>query len=599
LCRFDTASSKGEDYAGDRNKRAIIKFVRGKHGKAAPLVWPITTLAAADAFAADNEAFAVGLVAEADSDFDEALVEAASKLADLEIMTVRIMGGADADADALRARFFPSLAADVAEAFAVETRFGGVRAVAHLPATEETAETAALVAFAIAQATPPVTAFGPESQGRLFAHSIKTHALLFIDAKARGAKKALAAFTALAEAERAGAAPQRALFVSVDPASNAGVLDYFGVKAEDAPLLAVAWVPEGKAPRKFVMPKAGPLTRQAMSAFLDSVAAGESKPALKSAEPPAGDREEAFGDITVVVGSSFERIVLDTTKDVLLEVYAPWCGHCKNLAPIYKEAAAALKSVETLVVANMDGTANEFFFEGIEVKGYPTLAFFPASLDGSKKAGKYYDGASGDAASIAAWLSKNAAHTFSLAGLALPAPKVKSEPAPTAEEAAASDVVTAVGTTVEGIALDPSKVSCFRRAIPRVRAPQRGDACLTVTAPPRPKRPQDVLLEFYAPWCGHCKALAPVFESLATKLKAREGWRDVVLAKLDATANDYHLDGVKVEGFPTLYFFPATTGAAKAAPTLYTSARDEAAFEAFLAANAKTVAAGDEGDEEL
>ena len=40
--------------------------------------------------------------------------------------------------------------------------------------------------------------------------------------------------------------------------------------------------------------------------------------------------------------------------------------------------AAALKGVETLVIANMDGTANEFMFEGIEVKGYPTLAFFPA-----------------------------------------------------------------------------------------------------------------------------------------------------------------------------------------------------------------------------
>ena len=336
------------------------------------------------------------------------------------------------------------------------------------------------------------------------------------------------------------------------------MLDYFGVKSEDTPLLAVAWVPEGGAPRKFVMPKA-PLTREAMSAFLDSVAAGESKPALKSAEAPAGDREEAFGDITVVVGSSFERIVLDKSKDVLLEVYAPWCGHCKNLAPIYKEAAAALKGVETLVIANMDGTANEFVFEGIEVKGYPTLAFFPASKDGANKTAVYFSGASGDVAGIASWLSKNAAHKFSLADLALPAPKVKSEPAPTAEEAAASDVVTAVGTTVEALALDPTK---------------------------------DVLLEFYAPWCGHCKALAPVFESLATKLKAREGWGNVVLAKLDATANDYTLNGVKVEGFPTLFFFPATKeGAAKAAPTLYTSSRDEAAFDAFLSANAKSVPA--------
>jgi protein disulfide isomerase family A protein 3 len=46
---------------------------------------------------------------------------------------------------------------------------------------------------------------------------------------------------------------------------------------------------------------------------------------------------------------------------------------------------------------------------------------------------------------------------------------------------------------------------------------------------------KDVLVEFYAPWCGHCKSLAPVYEEVAQKLKDEDG---VVLAKLDATAND-------------------------------------------------------------
>jgi hypothetical protein len=30
--------------------------------------------------------------------------------------------------------------------------------------------------------------------------------------------------------------------------------------------------------------------------------------------------------VTVVVGSNFNKIVLDSTKDVLLEIYAPWCA---------------------------------------------------------------------------------------------------------------------------------------------------------------------------------------------------------------------------------------------------------------------------------
>jgi hypothetical protein len=40
---------------------------------------------------------------------------------------------------------------------------------------------------------------------------------------------------------------------------------------------------------------------------------------------PTGD-DAKDGDVLVVVGKNFEEIVLDETKDVLLEVYAPWCA---------------------------------------------------------------------------------------------------------------------------------------------------------------------------------------------------------------------------------------------------------------------------------
>lgn len=39
----------------------------------------------------------------------------------------------------------------------------------------------------------------------------------------------------------------------------------------------------------------------------------------------------------VVVAENFDEIVNDVNKDVLIEFYAPWCGHCKNLEPKYKE----------------------------------------------------------------------------------------------------------------------------------------------------------------------------------------------------------------------------------------------------------------------
>lgn len=39
----------------------------------------------------------------------------------------------------------------------------------------------------------------------------------------------------------------------------------------------------------------------------------------------------------VLVAENFDSIVNDDSKDVLIEFYAPWCGHCKSLEPKYKE----------------------------------------------------------------------------------------------------------------------------------------------------------------------------------------------------------------------------------------------------------------------
>lgn len=66
-------------------------------------------------------------------------------------------------------------------------------------------------------------------------------------------------------------------------------------------------------------------------AFAENFKAGTIKPTFKSEEIPEKNDEP----VKVIVGKNWETLVADKTKDVLVEFYAPWCGHCKTLEPIY------------------------------------------------------------------------------------------------------------------------------------------------------------------------------------------------------------------------------------------------------------------------
>ena len=86
-----------------------------------------------------------------------------------------------------------------------------------------------------------------------------------------------------------------------------------------------------------------------------------------------------------------------------------------------------------------------------------------------------------------------------------------------------------------------------------------------------------VLVEFYAPWCGHCKAIAPKLEELALGFADRA--EQVLIGKMDATENDVEHPRVNIEGFPTLKFFPKGDAAN---PVDYEGAREVAAMTTFL-----------------
>ncbi len=73
----------------------------------------------------------------------------------------------------------------------------------------------------------------------------------------------------------------------------------------------------------------------------------------------------------------------------MVEFYAPWCGHCKNLAPHYEAAAKKLAANPNIIIAKVDSTENEV--AGLEIQGFPTLKWWgkdksaePIDYDGGR-----------------------------------------------------------------------------------------------------------------------------------------------------------------------------------------------------------------------
>ena len=118
--------------------------------------------------------------------------------------------------------------------------------------------------------------------------------------------------------------------------------------------------------------------------------------------------------VTVVVRSTVDTIVKDPTKDVLLEVYAPWCGACKQFAPTYHALAAALAHVPSLVIAKMDGTANEH--PAVDAQQFPTVVLFPAGEDAAPVEWNFEEGH--DLPALVAFLQAHAKVAFAAPDLA-------------------------------------------------------------------------------------------------------------------------------------------------------------------------------------
>ncbi|KAJ7560076.1 hypothetical protein O6H91_04G112500 [Diphasiastrum complanatum] len=224
-------------------------------------------------------------------------------------------------------------------------------------------ERSAIAEFVFKNKLPLVIFFNRENASLIFESSIKKQVLLFASPD-----EATSIYPLFEEASKSFKG--KVIFVYVDTNDTDlafPVLQFFGISGEKPTIMGFTAVENGN---KYLLE--GDLSVDSIKKFGEGSLSDTLKPFLKSDPIP----KKNDGDVKIVVGNNFEDIVLDESKDVLLEIYAPWCGHCQALEPIYNKLGKRLRGIESLVIAKMDGTSNEH--TRAKADGFPTLLFYPA-----------------------------------------------------------------------------------------------------------------------------------------------------------------------------------------------------------------------------
>ncbi|EFN76813.1 protein disulfide-isomerase A3 [Harpegnathos saltator] len=120
--------------------------------------------------------------------------------------------------------------------------------------------------------------------------------------------------------------------------------------------------------------------------FLKDMQSGTLEPYLKSEPIP----DSNTGNVKIAVAKNFDEVVNNNDKDTLIEFYAPWCAHCKKLAPIYDQLGEKMAD-EDVEIVKFDATMNDVPAL-YNVRGFPTLYWAPKD---SKDSPMEYDGKRG------------------------------------------------------------------------------------------------------------------------------------------------------------------------------------------------------------
>ncbi|CAL1404288.1 unnamed protein product [Linum trigynum] len=332
-------------YPGQRTKEAIVTWIKKKIG---PGIANITTLDDAERILTSESKVALGYLNSLVGPESEELA-AASRLED-------------------DVNFYQTVNPDVAKLFHLDAKAKRPTLVMIKKEDEKLSyfdgnfSRSSIAEFVFANKLPLVTIFTRENAPAVFESEIKKQLILF--AAKNDTEKALASFQEAAKLFKG-----KLIFVYVDMENEdvgKPVSDYFGITTSPK----IIGYTGNEDTKKFIFDKE--ITVDNIKAFGQDFIDDKLKPFFKSDPIP----ENNDGDVKIVVGDNFDEIVLDESKDVFLEIYAPWCGHCQALEPTYNKLAKHLRDIDSIVIAKMDGTTNEH--PRAKSDGFPTLLFFPA-----------------------------------------------------------------------------------------------------------------------------------------------------------------------------------------------------------------------------
>nr|XP_034960142.1 protein disulfide-isomerase [Zootoca vivipara] len=338
--------SSPKEYTAGREADDIVNWLKKRTGPAATT---LADVAAAEKLVESSEVAVIGFFKDAESDAAKQFLLAAESIDDIPF-------GISSNSDVF-AKYQLSK-----DGVALFKKFDEGRNNYEGEITKEN-----LLNFIKSNQLPLVIEFTEQTAPKIFGGEIKTHILLFLPKSVTDYQGKLDNFKKAAESFKG-----KILFIFIDSdhGDNQRILEFFGLKKEECPAIRLITLEEEMTKYK---PDSEELTPENIRDFCNKFLEGKVKPHLMS-QDVSDDWDKQ--PVKVLVGKNFEEVAFDENKNVFVEFYAPWCGHCKQLAPIWDKLGETYKDHENIIIAKMDSTANEV--EAVKVHSFPTLKFFPA-----------------------------------------------------------------------------------------------------------------------------------------------------------------------------------------------------------------------------